>query len=160
MVDNVYAVTRSRMMSAIRGQGTLPERIVRRYLHGAGLRFRLGGAGLPGRPDIVLPRHRVSLFVHGCFWHRHEGCRFTTTPATNPDFWKVKFTRNVGRDAANEDRLRALGWQPMVIWECQTSDAEALDSLVWQILACGSDNKRWTGCSMAPRMSRQTAAFF
>ena len=113
MVDNVDAATRSRMMSAIRGRDTSPERIVRRYLHGAGLRFRLGGAGLPGRPDIVLPRHRVALFVHGCFWHRHEGCRFTTTPATNADFWKTKFARNVcvrqshleSRDQDSKDRV-------------------------------------------------------
>lgn len=140
MVDNVDAATRTRMMSAIRGRDTAPERIVRRYLHGAGLRFRLGGAGLPGRPDVVLPRHRVALFVHGCFWHRHEGCRFTTTPATNADFWKTKFACNVTRDAANEAKLSELGWQPLVIWECETTDTEALDRVVWQVLACSADH--------------------
>lgn len=129
------------MMKAIRGRDTAPERIVRQYLHGAGLRFRLGGAGLPGRPDVVLPRHRVALFVHGCFWHRHSGCRFATTPGTNADFWRAKFDRNVDRDAANEARLEALGWRPLVIWECQTLDTDALDRLVWQILVCPSDDQ-------------------
>ncbi len=139
MADTVDAATRSRMMSAIRGRDTAPERAVRRYLHAAGLRFRLGGAGLPGRPDIVLPRHRVAVFVHGCFWHRHRGCRFTTTPSTNADFWKAKFARNVARDSANVDKLRALGWIPLVIWGCETSDGDALDGLFWQIRACGAD---------------------
>ena len=140
MVDTVDAATRSRMMSAIRGRDTAPERAVRKYLHAAGLRFRLGGAGLPGRPDIVLPRYRVAVFVHGCYWHRHRGCRFTTTPSTNVDFWKAKFVRNVARDASNEDKLRALGWRPLVIWGCETSHAEALDELVRQILAYGADS--------------------
>lgn len=139
MVDNVDAATRSRMMSAIRGRDTAPERAVRRYLHGAGLRFRLDGAGLPGRPDIALPRHRVAVFVHGCFWHRHRDCRFTTTPSTNADFWKAKFARNVARDSANEDKLRALGWRPLVIWGCEASDTDALDGLFWKIRACGAD---------------------
>ena len=135
MVDIVDPSTRSRMMKAIRSRDTAPERIVRRYLHAVGLRFRLGGVGLPGRPDVVLHRYRVALFVHGCFWHRHEDCRFTTIPASNADFWKTKFVRNVARDAANEDRLRGLGWQPLVIWECETTDTDALDRLVWQVLA-------------------------
>jgi DNA mismatch endonuclease (patch repair protein) len=139
MVDNVDAATRSRMMSAIRGRDTAPELAVRRYLHGAGLRFRLDGAGLPGRPDIVLPRHRVAVFVHGCFWHRHEGCRFTTTPSSNIDFWNTKFIHNVRRDAENEIILNELGWQPLVIWECETRDVHALDRLVWLVLACGAD---------------------
>lgn len=139
MADTVDAATRSRMMSAIRGRDTAPERAVRRYLHAAGLRFRLGGAGLPGRPDIVLPRHRVAVFVHGCFWHRHRGCRFTTTPSTNADFWRAKFARNVARDSANEVKLRALGWMPLVIWGCETSDADSLDELVWRIRTHGAD---------------------
>lgn len=139
MVDTVDAATRSRMMSAIRGRDTAPERAVRRYLHAAGFRFRLGGAGLPGRPDIVLPRHRVAVFVHGCFWHRHRDCRFTTTPSTNADFWRAKFARNVARDSANEVKLRALGWMPLVIWGCETSDAEFLDELVWRIRTHGAD---------------------
>lgn len=142
MADTVDAATRSRMMSAIRGRDTMPELMVRKYLHRAGLRFRLGGAGLPGRPDIVLPRHRVALFVHGCFWHRHEGCRFATTPKTNADFWNAKFAQNLRRDTVSEDKLRAFGWSPMVIWECETSDVDALDRLVWRVWACGSDS--WT----------------
>lgn len=142
MVDIVDPVTRSRMMKSIRGRDTAPERIVRRYLHGAGLRFRLGGAGLPGRPDVVLPRYRVAVFVHGCFWHRHAGCRFSTTPGNNFDFWQAKFSGNVHRDAGNEIRLKTLGWRPLVIWECELGDVDALDRLVWQILACGGDHVR------------------
>jgi DNA mismatch endonuclease (patch repair protein) len=126
------------MMSAIRGRDTAPERAVRRYLHGAGLRFRLDGAGLPGRPDIVLPRHRVALFVHGCFWHRHEGCRFTTTPSTNANFWATKFARNVARDETNEAKLTSLGWEPLVIWECQIRNVTELENLVWLILLLGA----------------------
>jgi DNA mismatch endonuclease (patch repair protein) len=129
------------MMKAIRGQNTKPERIVRRYLHGAGLRFSLGGASLPGRPDIVLPRHHVAVFVHGCFWHRHKGCRFATTPATNVEFWETKFACNEARDTTNEDRLKGLGWHPLVIWECETSNADALDQLAWRIFACESDGR-------------------
>jgi len=136
VVDIVDRSTRSRMMKSIRGKDTAPERLVRKYLHRAGLRFRLGGAGLPGRPDIVLPRYCAAVFVHGCFWHRHQGCRFTTTPATNVEFWRAKFAANVTRDWASESRLKAIGWSPLVIWECQTSEIEALDELVWQILSC------------------------
>jgi len=126
-MDIVDRATRSRMMSGIRGRNTKPELIVRSYLHRAGLRFRLH-AKLPGKPDLVLPRHRTAVFVHGCFWHRHEGCRYATTPASNVEFWQEKFAGNVRRDARAKQQLEELGWHVQVIWACQLNDRE-LDKL-------------------------------
>lgn len=134
-MDIVDQPTRSRMMSGIRGRDTTPERLVRRYLHAAGLRFRLGGCGLPGRPDIVFPSWRVAVFVHGCFWHRHAGCRYTTTPTTRPDFWMSKFGANVTRDAQAIRKLDAIGWTSLIIWECETRCALLIDELAWKIIA-------------------------
>lgn len=110
-------------MSGIRGKNTEPELIVRSFLHRAGLRFRLH-AKLPGKPDLVLPRYRTAVFVHGCFWHRHEGCRYAAAPATNATFWREKFDENVRRDAAVRRRLKELGWVVQVVWECQLSELE------------------------------------
>src|SRR5690606_37139335 len=124
MTDIVSPVVRSRMMSRVRGKHTLPELIVRRALHSAGYRFRLHKRELPGNPDIVLRRRKVAIFVHGCFWHRHPGCRFATTPATRPDFWKDKFEKNVLRDGDARDALRLAGWRVLTCWECATKDRE------------------------------------
>lgn len=118
MVDIVDQATRSRMMAGIRGRNTKPEIAVRRALHAMGFRFRLHDRRLPGRPDLVLARYRVAIFVHGCFWHRHTGCRFATTPATRPDFWQQKFDANVARDAQQRDALIASGWRVATVWEC------------------------------------------
>lgn len=118
MVDIVDATTRSRMMSGIRGKNTKPELIVRSALHRVGLRFRLH-AKLPGKPDLVFPKYRTVLFVHGCFWHRHENCRYATTPASNVDFWKEKFAANVRNDAKVKRQLEELGWRVLIVWECQ-----------------------------------------
>lgn len=139
MADVVNASTRSRMMAGIRGRDTLPEMRVRRYLHAAGLRFRLHSRALPGRPDLVLPRHRAAVFVHGCFWHRHPGCPYATTPSTRALFWSAKFEANVARDARNASDILAAGWIPLIIWECETTSVEALDALFWRILAAGSE---------------------
>ena len=106
------------MMAGIRGRDTRPELAVRRALHAGGFRFRLHDARLPGRPDIVLPRYRAVVLVHGCFWHRHEGCRLTTTPATRAGFWEAKFAGNVARDARDDARLADAGWRIAVLWEC------------------------------------------
>jgi DNA mismatch endonuclease (patch repair protein) len=111
--------TRSRIMSAIRGHDTTPERLVRSTLHRHGLRFRLHVRGLPGRPDIVLPRHRTIILVHGCFWHRHIGCAKSTLPATNRAWWVAKLRRNRARDRRNIRDLRAAGWRVIVVWECE-----------------------------------------
>jgi DNA mismatch endonuclease (patch repair protein) len=111
------------MMSGIRGKNTKPELIVRSFFHRAGLRFRLH-AKLPGKPDLVLPRRNTAIFVHGCFWHRHGGCRFTTTPANNAAFWREKFAGNVRRDISAQRQLQEIGWRVEVIWECQLSERE------------------------------------
>lgn len=135
MADVVDPVTRSRMMSGIRGQDTQPELAVRRYLHAAGLRFRLHDKHLPGRPDVVLPRFGTVVFVHGCFWHRHEGCPYATTPSSRTDFWGLKFAQNVRRDADNVRALQATGWSVLTIWECQARDPQQLDGLFWRVVA-------------------------
>jgi DNA mismatch endonuclease, patch repair protein len=121
MADIVDKATRSRMMSGIRGKNTKPELVVRSFLHRAGLRFRLH-AKLPGKPDIVFPKYQTVVFVHGCFWHRHKGCRYTTTPASNTQFWLEKFNTNVQRDVRVKKKLRRLGWRVKTIWACQLHD--------------------------------------
>lgn len=128
LIDVVDRATRSRMMSGIRGKNTKPERAVRSFLHRAGLRFRLH-AKLPGRPDLVLPKYRTAVFVHGCFWHQHPGCGYATTPANNAAFWRDKFASNKQRDALAKRDLKRLGWQVRVIWSCQLGQPE-LDTLV------------------------------
>lgn len=117
-MDVVDKETRSRMMSGIRGKNTSPELIVRKALHRQGLRFALHDRKLPGRPDLVLPRHRAVVFVHGCFWHRHPCCAYCTTPATRPDFWSKKFEGNIVRDRRNVEKLTEEGWRVFVVWEC------------------------------------------
>jgi len=119
-------------MSGIRGRDTKPELAVRRYLHARGFRFRLHVRELPGRPDIVLPRHRTAVFVHGCFWHRHAGCRFAYTPKSRQEFWLPKLEGNAARDARNEERLRDLGWRVELVWECEATP-ERLDQLARDI---------------------------
>ena len=106
-------------MSRIRGRNTKPELRIRSLLHRAGFRFRLHKKGLPGRPDIVLAKYRTAIFVHGCFWHRHRGCKNTTTPSTRFDFWQKKFGDNVSRDARNRAELEADGWRVLTVWECE-----------------------------------------
>lgn len=122
MVDVVDKATRSRMMSGIRGKNTSPEMIVRRFLHAKGLRYRLHVKDMPGKPDLVFPRHEAVLFVHGCFWHRHAGCKYATTPASNQDFWLKKFDDNVRRDTDAIRKLKKAGWRVLVIWECQMTE--------------------------------------
>ncbi len=129
MVDVVDARTRSRMMAAIGSADTKPELRVRRYLHAQGFRYRLHVSGLPGRPDLVLPRFRTVIFVHGCFWHRHPGCTYATKPATRPEFWRAKFEANVARDRKVSEQLLAMEWIPLVIWECETREVRCLNAL-------------------------------
>lgn len=127
-MDIVEPATRSRMMSGIRSKDTGPELVVRRMAHALGYRFRLHRRDLPGRPDLVFPGRRKVVFVHGCYWHRHPGCRFATTPSSNRDFWLAKFARNVERDAEVLERLCGQGWDPLVVWECETRDLKGLAS--------------------------------
>lgn len=126
-MDVVDKATRSRMMSGIRGKDTKPELLVRSHLHRKRLRYRLH-AELPGKPDLVFPKHRTVVFVHGCFWHRHENCRYSTNPQSNDKFWRAKFASNVLRDALVQRKLTASGWRVLVVWGCQTSEEE-LDAL-------------------------------
>lgn len=118
MTDIVDTKTRSRMMAGIKGKDTRPELLVRRYLHAQGFRYRLHDKKLPGRPDIVLARHHLAIFVNGCFWHRHVGCRYATTPAQNRAQWLKKFSQNVARDKKQIQFLIDHGWRVLVIWEC------------------------------------------
>lgn len=106
-------------MSRIQGKNTKPERVVRSLLHRMGYRFRLHRKDLPGKPDIVLPKYRTAIFVNGCFWHRHEGCKSAYTPKTRKDFWSKKFAGNVERDSVNQEKLRQLGWNVICVWECE-----------------------------------------
>lgn len=129
MVDIVDKATRSRMMSGIRGKNTRPERVVRAYLHSAGLRFRLHAKDLLARPDIVFKSRKAVVFVHGCFWHRHRNCRFAYTPKSRRAFWLGKFKANVARDAAVRKALEAGGWRVMTIWECELSNTRVLEKL-------------------------------
>lgn len=134
-MDTVRPAIRSRMMSKIGGRDTAPELFVRSYLHATRLRFRTHAKDLPGRPDIVLPRYRTVVFVHGCFWHRHTNCRFTTTPATRPEFWQAKFAANKARDQKVVRELSATGWNVLIFWECEIANMERLDALFWRIVA-------------------------
>src|SRR5690606_11797375 len=118
MADIVDQQTRSRMMAGIRGKDTRPELALRRALHARGFRFRLHSKIVPGRPDLVLAKYGAVVFVHGCFWHRHEGCRYATTPARGAEFWRKKFAANVARDKAVRAALREEGWRVATIWEC------------------------------------------
>jgi DNA mismatch endonuclease (patch repair protein) len=127
-MDRLTPERRSWNMSRIKGRDTGLELVVRSALHRLGFRFRLHGRKLPGRPDVVLPRHRAVLFVHGCFWHRHRGCRFAYQPKSNISFWTNKFEETVARDSRNSKELRRLGWRVIVVWECQTADREALSA--------------------------------
>jgi len=119
MTDFLTPAERSDRMSRIRGKDTQPELALRRVLHRLGLRYRLHGAGLPGKPDLVFPRYRTVVFVHGCFWHRHNGCNIATTPKSNTAFWLEKFEQNVARDARVATQLESLGWRVFVVWECE-----------------------------------------
>jgi len=133
MADVVDHETRSRMMAAVRNRHTEPEMRVRRYLHAAGLRFRLHARNLPGVPDLVLPKYRAVVFVHGCFWHQHPRCPKAKLPATNSSFWSEKLIGNARRDLVTLKALREAGWKALVVWECETRDLDRLKRLVSQI---------------------------
>lgn len=122
MTDRISQERRSWNMSRIRGANTKPEILVRSMLHRAGYRFRLHDRKLPGRPDIVLKKYRTVVFVHGCFWHRHEGCPAATTPKTRVEFWNEKFAENVRRDRRNARALAEAGWHVITVWECELKD--------------------------------------
>lgn len=126
MTDRLTPEQRSWNMSRIKGKNTKPEIIVRSLLHRMGYRFRLHVRELPGKPDIVLPKHRTVIEVRGCFFHRHRGCKNCTSPSTNAGFWQKKFRENVVRDRKHELLLRRMGWKVLVIWECKVNESEKL----------------------------------
>ncbi len=130
MTDRLSPQARSANMSRVRSENTAPERRVRSLLHRAGYRFRLHPRDLPGSPDIVLPKWKTAIFVHGCFWHGHEGCRRSKLPSTRTEFWRAKIERNRARDRAATERLTALGYQVVTLWGCElTSDFSILSGV-------------------------------
>lgn len=133
-MDTVSPEKRSSMMSAVRGKDTQPELRVRKALHAAGFRFRLHCKDLPGRPDIVLSKHKLVVFVHGCFWHAHGDCRLAKIPATRPEFWAAKLERNAQRDRNAINELRAGGWRVLVIWQCYLQREKNAESLQSQLV--------------------------
>ena len=130
MADNLSPQQRSCNMSRIRSRDTSPEILVRSLLHRIGFRFRKHASNLPGKPDIVLPRYKVAICVHGCFWHRHKGCKRCTTPKTNIEYWLPKLEGNQRRDKLRQMQLRKLGYKVLVIWECETKNEEALEKKI------------------------------
>ena len=135
MADKLSKLHRSWLMSRVPGKNTKPERIARSVLHQLGYRFTVNGPKnkfLPGKPDIVMPKYRTAIFIHGCFWHRHAHCKSASTPKTNTEYWLPKFERNVQRDRDNQRDLHELGWQVIVIWECEL---KKLDTVVARLIA-------------------------
>ena len=136
MADVHTPKQRSYNMSRIRGEDTKPEKLVRKYLFARGFRYRKNDARLPGKPDIVLPKYKTVIFVNGCFWHAHEGCRYFVWPKNNGDFWQAKILGNVERDKKTYSQVEELGWKGLVVWECElkkTLRDEQLSSLVSEI---------------------------
>lgn len=128
-MDIVTPAKRSQMMSGIRGKNTRPELVVRSVAHRLGLRFRLHPKELPGRPDLVFPKHRTAVFVQGCFWHRHD-CGLAAVPKTRTEFWLAKFAANVERDRVCRTELELRGWKVLQIWECETRDPAKVELLL------------------------------
>ncbi|MCF1448552.1 DNA mismatch endonuclease Vsr [Agrobacterium vitis] len=139
MVDTLTPAQRSERMSRIRSRDTKPEIALRKALHGLGFRFRVHKTGLPGKPDLVLPKYHCVIFVHGCFWHRHPGCKVATMPKSNTEFWADKFTRNVDRDKRVQKQLEEDGWHVIIVWECDVDThakaASTADALSRQLRA-------------------------
>jgi DNA mismatch endonuclease, patch repair protein len=133
-MDRVDPATRKRVMAAVKSKDTAPELKLRRWLHAIGYRYRLHVRELPGRPDLVFPARRKVIFVHGCFWHRHGGCARAAMPATRQAFWVEKLTANVKRDARQVLELRALGWDVLIVWECQVRQLNTLANKVVRFL--------------------------
>lgn len=134
MVDTLTPEQRSERMSRIRSKDTSPEVALRKALHALGLRFRLHDKRLPGKPDIVLPRFKAVVLVHGCFWHRHQGCSVATLPKSNTAFWQQKFDLNVQRDQRNFEELNKMGWKIITVWECEINSFDKLRKIAGNIL--------------------------
>lgn len=142
-MDIVNKKTRSSMMAKIRSQDTKPEMIARKYLHSQGFRYRLHASYLPGRPDIVLPKHKVAIFIHGCFWHQHLGCKLAYTPSSNTDMWKKKFADNNARDKRVQSALIDQDWKVIVIWECGLRGRKVHETLLWLSETIMTTTRSW-----------------
>lgn len=134
-MDRLTRQDRSRIMSRVRGKDTLPELVVRRMAYSLGFRFRLHRKDLPGSPDIIFPKLRTVVFVHGCFWHSHPGCGRASVPQSHVEFWRTKLARNVERDQAAKTALEELRWHVAVIWECETKNPNTVKQLLQEILS-------------------------
>lgn len=133
-MDRITKEKRSWNMSRIRGKDTKPELIVRSQIHAMGYRFRLHVKDLPGKPDILLPRYRTAIFIHGCFWHRHPGCKYAYTPKSRENFWAEKLRKNVERHEKISKELDRLSWRVLIIWECEVSELPALGQKIESFL--------------------------
>lgn len=133
-MDRISSTERSRQMSLVKSKNTSPELAVRKLVFSMGYRYRIHGAELPGKPDLVFSRKKKVIFIHGCFWHRHQGCKKATTPATNTQFWLPKFARTVERDRKTLDALIERGWRSLVVWECELKNEEALSGRLREFL--------------------------
>lgn len=133
-MDSFSKEARSRIMALVKQKNTTPELTVRSALHKLGFRFRLHRKDLPGKPDIVLPKYKTVIFVHGCFWHRHPGCRRSTVPMDNARYWTEKFDRNCKRDNQNRTKLEANGWRVLIVWECESQNFNSLSNLLLELL--------------------------
>jgi DNA mismatch endonuclease (patch repair protein) len=133
-VDTLTKEHRSWNMSRIKSRDTNPEKTVRSLLHNLGFRFRIHRKDLPGKPDIVLPRYKTVIFVHGCFWHRHKGCKYAYTPKSRIDFWQKKFAENQQRDKRAKQKLQKLGWRVVTVWECETKHMQILTRRIKRLL--------------------------
>lgn len=142
--DVVTPEQRSRNMSKIKGKNTKPEMIVRSMCHELGLRYRLHRKDLPGTPDLVFPKRRLCLFVHGCFWHRHPGCKYSYTPKSRLDYWLPKLAKNVERDMKAKRALEISGWRVSIIWECQTKNRDILRAEIQKMINTEIDSQRTT----------------
>lgn len=126
---------RSEVMSKIRSKNTKPEILIRKALFAKGFRYRINDNKLPGKPDVVLPKYKTIIFIHGCFWHRHDGCKYAYTPKTNTDFWIEKIMANKERDIVNQSKLESMGWKVLTIWECEIRQKDKIPALIDRLSA-------------------------
>jgi DNA mismatch endonuclease (patch repair protein) len=148
-VDTFSPEKRSDIMRRVRSTDTMPERKVRSLLHKLGYRFRIHRLDLPGKPDIVLPKRSAVVFVHGCFWHRHQGCPHATTPTSRQEYWLPKFRRTIDRDWKNQEELQRRGWNVIVVWECETKDMQKLAAQLPRLIDSYLPNLKELSASLA-----------
>jgi DNA mismatch endonuclease, patch repair protein len=149
-MDTFSREKRSDIMRQVRSSNTAPELLVRRLLHRSGYRFKLYGSDLPGNPDIILPKYRAIILVHGCFWHRHKNCIDATMPKSNISYWERKFERNIKRDRLIKRTLIRLGWRVITVWECQTKHpSRLLSKLVKELMTARSASLKMSGTMLA-----------